>query len=319
MGLMSKSEIRKDYFKDDYVIIAPNRAKRPLEAKNTPTIEDGKICYFCPQNFHGEKITYKDNGGNDDWEIVSIINKFSALTPDNDSAYGQAEVIIETRRHGMDINDFSVDHIVRVFNAYIDRYTTLRKMDGIKHVIVFKNEGGKAGASVVHTHSQVIALPILPSKIENEAKAYGKYRLEHTTCPYCDIIELETGKPRVIWQDDNLFVLSPYASDAPYGAWLIPKRHIRLISELTRSEKESFAKAMKLVLGTLDKFGIAYNYFVENAVNSEDYHMHIKLAPRPNIWAGLELGTGVVINPISPEYAAKIYRGQTEIKNNPSF
>lgn len=316
---MSKPEIRKDYFKDDYVIIAPNRAKRPLEVKSATTIEDGKICYFCPENFHGEKITYQDNGYNDEWEIISVINKFAALNLNNNSAYGQTEVIIETRRHGMDINDFSVDHIVRVFNAYIDRYTALRSMNGIKHVIIFKNEGGKAGASMTHTHSQIYALPILPVKIENEAKSYAKYCLEHDGCPYCDIIALETNRPRVIWQDDNLFVLSPYASDSPYGAWLIPKRHVRMISDLTHGEKESFAAAMKIVLGTLDKFGIAYNYFVENAVNDEDYHMHIKLAPRPNIWAGLELGTGVIINPIPPEYAAKIYRDHVAIKNDPRF
>jgi galactose-1-phosphate uridylyltransferase len=108
--------------------------------------------------------------------------------------------------------------------------------------------------------------------------------------------------------------LSPYASDAPFGAWLIPKRHFRLISELNHSEKISIAKALKIVLGKLDSLGIAYNYFVENAVNSEDYHMHIKIAPRPNTWAGLELGTGVVINTVPPEYAAKIYRGEIVIK-----
>lgn len=315
---MSKSEIRKDYFKDEYVIIAPGRAKRPLEAKNIVT-EVGKICHFCPKDFHNETITYQDNNDDGDWEIVSVVNKFAALTTNNPDAYGQTEVIIETRRHGMDINDFSVDHIVRVFNAYIDRFMTLRNMDGIKHVIVFKNEGGKAGASITHTHSQVYALPILPSKIENEARAFNKYRLEHATCPYCDVILKETDKPRVIWEDENLFALSPYASDAPYGVWLIPKRHIRLISELTRREKESIAIAMKIVLDKLDYFGIAYNYFIENAVNNEDYHMHIKIAPRPNIWAGLELGTGVIINPIPPEYAAKIYRGQININNDPMF
>jgi UDPglucose--hexose-1-phosphate uridylyltransferase len=316
---MSKPQIRKDYFKNDYVIIAPNRAKRPLEVKPAPKIENSSVCHFCPHNFHGETITYQSNGYNDEWEVVSVINKFSALNVDNCSAYGQTGVIIETRRHGMDINDFSVDHIVRVFDAYIDRYIALRAMDGIKHVIIFKNEGGKAGASLTHTHSQIYALPILPAKIENEAKAYGEYRLKHKTCPYCDIIKLESGKPRVIWQDDNLFALAPYASDSPYGAWLIPKRHMRLISDLTHSEKQSIAKAMRIILGTLDKYGIAYNYFIENAVNDEDYHMFIKISPRPNVWAGLELGTGVIINPIPPEYAARIYRGHALIKEDPRF
>lgn len=314
---MSKSEIRKDYFKDEYVIIAPNRAKRP---HRVGTIDEATgVCHFCPENFKNETITYQDNNYNGDWEIVSVINKFAALTLDNPDAYGQTEVVIETRKHGLDINDFSVDHIVRIFNAYIDRFTALRNMDGIKHVIVFKNEGGKAGASISHSHSQVIAMPILPPKVESEARAYGKYRLEHTTCPYCDIIIKETDKPRVIWEDENLFVLSPYASDAPYGVWLIPKRHVRLVSELTRSEKESIAIALKMILGKLDEFGIAYNYFVENAVNNEDYHTHIKLAPRPNIWAGLELGTGVIINPIAPEYATRVYRGEIKIENDPKF
>lgn len=312
---MNKSEIRKDYFKDEYVIIAPKRAKRPRKAEKIP--ENEKTCYFCPKNFTDEVITFQDNNPAGDWEIVSVINKFAALSIDNPRAFGQAEVIIETRAHGLDINDFSTEHIVRIFDAYIDRYEYLRNMDGIKHVILFKNEGGKAGASISHTHSQIMALPLLPPKVQAEACAYNKYRLDKCTCPYCDIIKEEAGKPRVIWEDENLFVLAPYASDSPYGAWFIPKRHLRTICELSHDEKESFAKAMKLVLGKLDELGISYNYFVENAVNSEDYHMHIKLAPRPNIWAGLELGTGIVINPIPPEYAARLYRGEIKVENDP--
>ncbi len=315
---MSRSEIRKDYFRDEYVIIAPCRSKRPLEMKRAAN-QCPSVCHFCPKDFHNETVTYADYNDDGNWEIVSVINKFSALDKDNPVAYGQTEIIIETRKHGLDINDFSVNHIVRIFNAYIDRFLTLRNMDGIKHVIIFKNEGGKAGESINHTHSQVYALPLLPKKIENEARDYNKYRLEKVTCPYCDIIRKETDKPRVIWEDENIFVLSPYASDSPYGVWLIPKRHIRAIDELSRREKESIAIALKIVLDKLDNFGIAYNYFVENSVNNEDYHMHIKVAPRPNVWAGLELGTGVIVNPIPPEYAAKFYRGQINIDADQNF
>ena len=314
---MNKSEIRKDYFKDEYVIIAPKRAKRPHKAEQAA--EPDKSCYFCPSGFSKDEIiTYQDNNTDGDWEILSVINKFAAVSTDNPRAFGQAEVIIETRKHGLDINDFSVDHIVRVLNAYIDRYTYLRNLDGIRHVILFKNEGGKAGASIAHTHSQVIGLPLLPPKVQVEMEAFNKYRLEKATCPYCDVIKEETDKPRVIWEDENLFVLAPYASDAPYGVWLLPKRHIRLISDLNGAEKASIATALKSVLGKLDDLGISYNYFVENAVNSEDYHMHIKVAPRPNIWAGVELGTGVIINPIPPEYAARLYRGEIKIEDDPT-
>jgi UDPglucose--hexose-1-phosphate uridylyltransferase len=276
-------------------------------------------CHFCPDYFHDEIITYQDNNYSGEWEIVSVVNKFAALSPNNPDAYGQSEVIIETRKHAMDINDFSVDHIVRIFNAYINRFDELRNMDRIKHVIVFKNEGGKAGDSIAHTHSQVIAMPFLPPKNEIEAIAYNKYRLKHATCPYCDVIQKETGKPRVIWEDENLFVLAPYASNAPYAAWLLPKRHVRFLSDLTRSEKESIAMAFKIVLGKLDELGISYNYFVENAINQEDYHMHIKLVPRPNVWGGVEMGSGIIINPIAPEYAAKIYRGEIEVDTIPKI
>ncbi|NTW61402.1 DUF4931 domain-containing protein [Candidatus Saccharibacteria bacterium] len=308
-----KPEIRKDYFKDEYVIIAPGRGNRPHKTINAP--DPVGVCHFCPDGMHHEKVTYHDNGRTGEWEIISVINKFAALEPDNHSAYGQSEVIIETRRHGMNLSEFSVDHIVRIFNAYIHRYDALRAMPGVKHVIVFKNEGGRAGASIPHSHSQIMALPILPPKIEKEAREYNKYYLENDSCPYCDIIKLETGRPRFIWEDKHLFVLAPYASDCPYGAWLIPKRHIRRISDLTHSEKESIAMALKIVLGKMDEMGVSYNYFIENSVNGEDYHMHIKIAPRPNIWAGLELGTGVIINPVPPEEAAKLYRGQIELDN----
>ncbi|NTW62369.1 DUF4931 domain-containing protein [Candidatus Saccharibacteria bacterium] len=314
---MARPQIRKDYFKDDYVIIAPNRAKRPHAANKTN--ESTGVCHFCPDNFKNETITYQDNNYHGDWEIVSVLNKFAAVSLDNPDAYGQAEVIIETRKHGLDINEFSIDHIVRVFNAYIDRYAALRNVDGIKNVLVFKNEGGKAGNSVPHSHSQVLALPLLPPKVEHEARAYNKYRLEHASCPYCDIIKKESDKPRVIWEDENIFALCPYASDSPYGVWLLPKRHMRFFSDLTRKEKESMAIALKMVLDKLDECAIAYNYFVENAVNQEDYHSFIKITPRPDVWGGVELGTGVIVNAIAPEFAAKFYRGEVEIAKDPAF
>lgn len=314
---MPKSEIRKHYFKEEYVIIAPNRAKRPHIVEKTEEVADN--CHFCPDKMIGETITFRQNNHHGEWEVVSILNKFAAVDMKNDRAFGQAEVIVESRNHKTNINDLSIDHIVKIYNTYIDRFLTLRNIDGIKHVIVFKNEGGKAGASISHSHSQVIALPLLPEKNKNEAVCYNQYRLKKVTCPYCDIIRKEIDSDRVIWQDENFFVLSPYASKTPFGAWFLPKRHINLMSEMTRSEKESLAIAMKLLLGKLDDFDIAYNYFFENGVNSEDYHMFVKLEPRQNIWAGLELGTGIVINTITPEYAAKFYRGEAKIENDPSF
>ncbi len=306
---MTRPEIRKDYFKDEYVIIAPNRAKLPRTTVNkVPSNSASNNCPFCPDTFNNEQITYRDNNHNGEWDIISSVNKYPAVSLDNPKAYGQAEVIVETNNHGMNINELSIEHIVRIFDAYINRYTALKNIAGIKHVIIFKNEGGKAGASIDHSHSQVIALPLLPPKVKSEIEAYDKYVIENNSCPYCDIVTKESDGPRMIWQDRNLFVLAPFASESPYGAWFIPRRHVSSIADLSNSEKESFARAMKIVLGKLGKLGISYNYFIENAVNDKDYHMHIKLAPRPNVWAGLELGTGIIVNPVAPEEAARAYR-----------
>lgn len=308
---MNQSEIRKDYFKNEYVIIAPARDMRPKKETGPNADNSAKSCFFCPNNFDKNQIiTYQDNNRNGDWEILSFLNKYPAVTFENPKAFGQAEVIVETRSHNLEINDFSIDHIVRVFDAYISRYEALRDVYGVKHVIVFKNEGGRAGASISHSHSQVIALPILPPKIKAEIQDYNDYKLNNDRCPYCDIIKNETNSKRVIWEDDNIFVLSPYASNYPYGVWIIPKRHFKSISQLNMHEKKSIASAFKLVLGKLDDLGLSYNYFFENAVNDDDYHMHIKIAPRPNVWAGLELGTGVIVNSVTPEFAAKVYKNQ---------
>ncbi len=308
---MHKSEIRKDYFREMYVIISPNRAKLPKTTTNKLTdVDSSKVCYFCPETFANDIITYRDNDPKGGWEILSSVNKYPAVSLDNPKAYGQAEVVIETNKHGVNINDLPVDYIVRIFDAYINRYTALKNIDGVKHVIIFKNEGGKAGASIDHSHSQIIALPLLPPKVKAEIEDYDKYVVENNVCPYCNIISKEMDGPRMIWKDKNLFVLAPYASESPYGVWFIPKRHVTSVVDLSNDEKKSFAKAMKLVLGKLDEMQISYNYFFENSVSDKDYHMHIKLAPRPNVWAGLELGTGVIVNPIPPEEAVKIYQSK---------
>jgi len=106
-----------------------------------------------------------------------------------------------------------------------------------------------------------------------------------------------------------MFALSPYASESPYGAWIIPKRHVRKIHDMTEEEKRSLATVLKFILAKLSTLDLSYNYFFHNSTEEENHHMILKLAPRPNIWAGLELGTGIIINSVSPETAAKFYRG----------
>lgn len=303
---MKESEIRKDYFLDRYVIIAPKRSKRPHQIIKKEE-ELKKPCPFCPGQIDGKNVL-EISDGKGGWKVKVIENIFPALTPGNLKAYGKQEVIIETPEHNKELHELPLNHIVEVLNVYIERYVTLSSLKGICHTLVFKNEGGKAGASIPHTHSQVIALPMIPPKLAEEANAMDDYIRNHNSCPYCDVIKSEKKSPRVIWEDDHLFVLSPYASESPYGTWFIPKRHIHSIDFLHENEKLSFAHALKMTLKRLDDIDVPYNYFFQNSLDLESHHMILKLAPRPNVWAGLELGTGIVINPVPPEDAAKFYR-----------
>jgi UDPglucose--hexose-1-phosphate uridylyltransferase len=304
---MERSEIRKDYFQNKYVIIAPKRARRPHKVLKK---EEDQIsaCYFCPDKIERELVASSLPNSIKNWQVLSVMNKFPALTQNNHHAFGRQEVIIETPDHDKELHELGIEQIQLVVEMYIERFEELRKIKGVKYVIVFKNEGGKAGASISHSHSQVIALPIIPPQIKEEYQAYSKYMVEEGHCPYCDIIIKEKGKNRVVWEDDNLFVVAPFASEFPYGAWFIPKRHFRTMADMNFSEKRSLAHALKATLAKLDKIDVAYNYFLHNSVNGEDYHMHLKLEPRPNVWAGLELGTGIIINPVPPEDAAHFYR-----------
>lgn len=316
-----ESEIRKDYFLDKYVIIAPKRAKKPEKTRKISDDLGGK-CYFCPSDLSPEETIISEVKGDDGkWQILTIDNKFPALSLDNERAYGKQELIIETPKHNIEISDLPVEEIVQIFNVYIERFLSLSRIPGVRYVLVFKNEGGKAGASIPHAHSQIFALPLLPPEIKHEFMAYNDYKIEKDSCPYCDIIKKEQGKRRVIWEDEHLFVLAPFASQSPFGAWFLPKRHFRTIAEMTNAEKHSFAEAMKVVLGKLEDINVSYNYFFHNATESSDYHMHLELAPRPNVWAGLELGTGLIINPIAPEFAAKFYREGVKfepVENHPN-
>lgn len=311
---MEKSEIRKDYYLDRYVIIAPGRNKRPQKVVRKEETQTGE-CFFCPPRVDepGRETVLTEIKEHGRWKIKVIKNKFPALTFDNLKAYGSQEVVIETPEHGKEIHELSLEHIKDIFDVYAERYKVLKSEKGVCYTLIFKNEGGKAGASVAHSHSQIIALPMIPPKIAEEAAAVDEYWQKHRSCPLCDILKSEKGGPRVIWEDEHLFVLAPYASESPYEAWFIPKRHIHSIEFLNETEKMSFAHALKRLLKRLDEIDVSYNYFFLNSLDVESHHLFLKLEPRPNVWAGLELGTGIIINPVPPEDAVKFYQEEPAV------
>jgi UDPglucose--hexose-1-phosphate uridylyltransferase len=318
-------ELRKDYLSESYVIIATERAKRPLEfASKKREISPSKTCPFCPKNENMIPGVIEEIKEGSDWIIRAIWNKYKAvksegvksLRTDNEfytfsDAVGEHEVIVETPIHGFEMEDLSEGHIQKIIRLLIRRINETYKK-GSEYVVVFKNRGDEAGASLSHTHHQVVSYNITPTEIRNDIGAVRSYRKRNNACPYCKIISSEKDSDRRIYQDNNFAAFTPYASRFSFEAWILPKRCVHSITELNDDEIKSLAKIMKNILKTLDKLNYPpFNIFYRiSGAKDSDYHFRIEIAPRLSKWAGFEYTTGTIINSMTPENAAKFYRGE---------
>lgn len=303
-----KSEIRKDYLSNNTVIITPSRAKRPRDIKqNKETISDNTNCPFCEKNLNKKNITDKISE-KDNWQAVSVKNIFPAVTLNNSKAYGCQEVVIETPKHNVELASLSLSHIKNILKLYQKRTVSLAKNKKINYILIFKNQGPKAGASLLHAHSQVFATEITPKNLIEEAVISKQYFEKNKTCIYCDIIKKELKSPRKILENKHFVVIAPYASQYHYEAWILPKRHVDNISLLNKQELDSLSKSLKFVLTKIQKLGLDYNFFLHNVLSDTNQHFYIKIQPRAGVWAGVEMGSGIVINSISPEVATKYYK-----------
>jgi len=301
-----KSELRKDYLLNEYVIVTPSRSKRPKDIKNKKAKIINENCPFCPNNLDSNNVVdkiKKDN--NKDWQVLSINNIFPAVSLDNDKAYGKHEVIIETPDHNLNLANLSIAKIIKVLEMYSKRTKSLTKNKKLDYILCFKNHGIKAGASLQHSHSQVFATNIIPQGLKEESKLAKEYKKEHHNCIYCDVLKKEAKSKRKIYEDKNIVSFTPYASKFHYEAWIFPKRHLDNISLLNKAEIKSLAKTIKLITNKLQALNIDYNYFLHNVISDKNQHFYIKIQPRDSVWAGVELGSGLVINSVPPEEADK--------------
>jgi len=312
---MQKSEIRQDYIQEKYVIIAPKRDGRPHDVERPKRIQPVKKqdCVFCPPKIDkAGKVLLTINETkekNEPWAIKVLTNKFPSVSTNNPKAYGQQEVVVETPDHKKEIEQLSEARIAEILNVYAQRTKAISQDKKIDYILIFKNDGGAAGASLQHAHSQIFATQFLPPHLKDKSQRVQAHKLEHGTCVYCDVIKKETKGPRRVFEDKNMVAFCPYAPMHNYEIWLMPKRHIDNVTMLNQEERLSFAKFLKKILIKINKLNLPYNYYFHQVINDEDQHLYMKITPRGSVWAGVEIGSGLIINPISPEEAAKFYRG----------
>jgi UDPglucose--hexose-1-phosphate uridylyltransferase len=205
--------------------------------------------------------------------------------------------------------------VQRVLWAWRDRVADLKQDRRFRYILIFKNHGSAAGASLEHTHSQLIALPIVPREVREEINGARLHFQHKERCVFCDIIRQELrDQQRVISETSDFVAIAPYAPRFPFETWLLPKRHGAFYENASRHEFESLARMLKDTLQRMDRALLSppYNLIVHSSPFQEQtddfYHWHVEIMPKLTKVAGFEWGTGFYINPTGPEEAADVLR-----------
>jgi UDPglucose--hexose-1-phosphate uridylyltransferase len=330
-------ELRKDPIVGRWVIIATERGKRSSDfrpAMPVPAIEP-RFCAFCPGNEDKtppEILAYRPEGSNPNtpgWTVRVIANKFPALRVegglnregegiyDKMNGVGAHEVIIESPDHKASLATLAPKQVEDVLWSFRDRILDLKKDKRFRFILLFKNYGEAAGASIEHGHSQLIAMPIVPGNVLDELRGAKEYYDFKERCIFCDIVRQElASKVRLVSENEHYVCIAPYAARFPFETWILPKTHDPYFED---SQKYDFEALSRILSDTLKRQNKAlntppYNFIIHSSpfnqkYHDEDYyHWHLEIMPHVTQIAGFERGTGFYINPTPPEEAAKFLR-----------
>ncbi len=326
-------ELRKDPVVGRWVIISSERAKRPSDFQPEPVTPRTAICPFCPGH---ESLTPpeilagrapdspSDSSG---WSYRVVPNKFPALRIEGElepageglfdrmNGVGAHEVIIESPNHEATLASLSVDEVADVLLAFRERAVDLKKDPRFEYILLFKNHGEAAGASLEHPHCQLIATPIIPIMVREELTGSADYYRRKERCVWCDILRQERrARHRIILERDGFVVLAPFAPRFPCETWVLPTQHRAAFEESQVEEMRGLAAVLGDFLRRMNTVlhDPAYNFMLHTAPLNEPsltyFHWHLEIIPKLTRVAGFEWGSGFFINPVPPEDAAAALR-----------
>ena len=337
------SELRRDLVTGNWIVIARGRGNRPHAHKRIEEPDDPiETCPFeDPQaSGNGEPILVypsissgqaKDG---DDWSLQVIPNKYPAFaTPDMpDGSRGECGVItkvgpysvqdgrgfhevIITRDHSKHIPLLSEAKAKEIFMAYRERYLSFMGEECVKYVSIFHNHGREAGASLTHPHSQLVAIPILPSDIKRSLSGSSVFYRKHGKCVHCTMLAFEREeKKRIVFENKDFIAICPFVSRDAYEVRIFPQEHTAYFEKTSDKAIASLAEVFQYVLSRFyNKLDDpAYNFYLHTAPIGGDefdqYHWHFEVRPKLETAAGFEFSTGVEIATVEPEKAAEFLR-----------
>ncbi len=330
------AELRRDPITGRWVIVDTDHPNSPADFEHEEHSWKGGVCPFCYGN---ESLTppeidsFRDphTGPNTSgWQLRVVPNKFPALQVEGDldrrglgiydmsNGIGAHEILIETPYHHKDIPDLLNEEVEKIIIMLCRRALDLVKDRRFKYIMVFKNYGPAAGASLEHPHTQIIALPMVPKSVKEEIVGARKYFDYRERCIFCDLIKQEEQeKERIILENKYFLAFCPFVSRFPFEIWIIPKKHNSYFCHMRQEEIPELAIMLKDIIARIKKIfaSPAYNFIIHTSpVESEDgveyYHWHIEFMPNLTRVAGFEWGTGFYIIPTPPELAAKYLQEQ---------
>ena len=325
------SHLRKDPVSGVWVIVAEERAKRPIRYTLESNLAESPVCPFCPgqeESTPHALYTAASRQSGLPWGVRVVPNRYPALRVEGEvsswpdgvfdrmSGIGAHEVIVETPHHHDDVAVLSPEEVTDVLVAYRERIRDLKRDVRLQYILAFKNQGAMAGATLPHQHSQILATPTVPTTIEEELENTKRYFDFKGRCLFCDIIHQEQRSgDRVVYQSESVIAITPYASRFPFEVWLIPKRHSSHFENETDGVLAELAAGYRDVMRRLqvELETPPYNLLLHTGPAQvgalEHYHWHVEIIPclQPRM-AGFELGTGCFINPTPPEVAAEYLR-----------
>jgi UDPglucose--hexose-1-phosphate uridylyltransferase len=331
-------EMRQNFITKEWVIIATERAKRPEDMVSHRPLKElahfVPTCPFCPGN---EALTPPEvlrvKGDTETlWRARVVPNKFAALSRDLEPTrsikrsrrsilgFGVHDVIVETPDHAQLMSLMDDSQVADILRIYKARYDELSRDPRIAHVTIFKNHGVDAGTSLEHTHSQLIATPVISHQVRERMQQALAHYDEYGDCMICQMVEEElSANVRVVLMTKHFVALELYASPTPFCTHIYPRRHMASFGDLHETELQDLAMVLKSVLGKLH-VGLEnpdFNYTIRTApaecVGVKYFHWYVSVIPRLTRVAGFELGSGMFINTVLPEAAAEFLRN-VEVK-----
>ncbi|MBF0408586.1 MAG: galactose-1-phosphate uridylyltransferase [Candidatus Riflebacteria bacterium] len=327
-------QLRKDPILKQWVIVSPERGKRPGDFQNMNAMppDDPEKCPFCEGH---EKLTppetmaFRKSGTSPNepgWWVRIIPDRDPILIPSGNSgrvgigmfdamnSIGIHEVLVEVPNHDQTLQSVSPNQVREVVWAFKQRLLEIKKNPRFKHFMIVKNSG-RGVSSYSHSHSHIVATPIIPKRIEEELDGAREYFHYHDRCIFCDIVRQEQANPvRVIYQDAFFIAFCPFASRFPFEMMVTPILHQPFFEAIDSDHVTGFAAVLQSLLKRMEKLltNIPYNFILHTSPISETcrdfFHWHLEIIPKLTQVAGFEWGSGFYINPLPPEDAAKYLR-----------